>query len=58
MAKIISKRVVGPDDPIYTGRWILSPMSAPKNQKKKILKIRKKENQRVSRKTIHRTKGI
>ncbi len=34
MAKIISKRVLGPDDPIYTGRWVLSPMPAPKKPKK------------------------
>ena len=33
----------GPNDPIYTGRWILSPMPAPKKTKKKILKIREKE---------------
>jgi hypothetical protein len=58
MAKIISKRVAGPDDPIYTGRWVLSPISAPKKSKKKILKRRKKENQRVNSKPIHRTKGI
>ena len=32
MAKIISKRVLGPDDPIYTGRWVLSPMPAPNKE--------------------------
>ena len=43
MAKIISIREAGPDDPIYTGRWILSPMPAPKKQKKKILKKEKRK---------------
>ncbi len=42
MAKIISKRVLGPDDPIYTGRWILSPMPAPKKTKKENIKDKKK----------------
>ena len=42
MAKIISKRVLGPDDPIYTGRWVLSPMSAPKKSKKENTKDKKK----------------
>ena len=42
MAKIISKRVLGPDDPIYTGRWVLSPMSAPKKPKKENTKDKKK----------------
>ncbi|MDC0970616.1 hypothetical protein OAS27_01140 [Alphaproteobacteria bacterium] len=42
MAKIISKRVAGPDDPIYTGRWVLSPMSAPKKLKKENTKDNKK----------------
>ena len=42
MAKIISKRVLGPDDPIYTGRWVLSPMSALKKTKKENIKDKKK----------------
>ena len=42
MAKIISKRVLGADDPIYTGRWVLSPMSAPKKSKKENIKDKKK----------------
>ena len=42
MAKIISKRVLGPDDPIYTGKWVLSPMSAPKKLKKENTKEKKK----------------
>ena len=42
MAKIISKRILGPDDPIYTGRWVLSPMSAPKKPKKENTKDKKK----------------
>ena len=42
MAKIISKRVLGPDDPIYTGRWVLSPMPAPKKSKKENVKDKKK----------------
>ena len=58
MAKIISKRVLGPDDPIYTERWVLSPISAPKKPKKENIKDKTKEKQRVSSKTIDRTKGI
>ncbi len=42
MAKIISIRAAGPDDPIYTGRWILSPMPAPKKPKKENIKDKKK----------------
>ena len=42
MAKIISIREAGPDDPIYTGRWILSPMSAPKKSKKENTQENKK----------------
>lgn len=42
MAKITSKRVLGPDDPIYTGRWVLSPISAPKKSKKENTKDKKK----------------
>ena len=42
MAKIISKRVAGPDDPIYTGRGVLSPISAPKKSKKENTKEKKK----------------
>ena len=42
MVKIISERVLGPDDPIYTGRWVLSPMSAPKKSKKENTKDKKK----------------
>ena len=42
MAKIISKRVAGPDDPIYKGRWVLSPISAPKKSKKENTKEKKK----------------
>ena len=41
MAKIISKRIAGPDDPIYTGRWVLSPMPAPKKSKKENAKNNK-----------------
>ena len=44
MAKIISKRVLGPDDPIYTGRWILSPMPVPKKSKKTDVGPEKGEN--------------
>ena len=44
MAKIISIREAGPDDPIYTGRWILSPISAPKKLKKENTKDKKKGN--------------
>ena len=43
MAKIISIREAGPNDPIYTGRWILSPMPAPKKTKKENIKDKKKE---------------
>ena len=42
MAKITSERVAGPDDPIYAGRWVLSPMSAPKKSKKENIKCKKK----------------
>ena len=42
MAKIISIREAGPDDPIYTGRWTLSPMSAPKKTKKENTKDKEK----------------
>ena len=42
MAKIISKRVAGPDDSIYTGRWVLTPMSAPKKTNKENTKNKKK----------------
>jgi hypothetical protein len=42
MVKIISERVAGPDDPIYTGRWVLSPISAPKKTKKENTKDKKK----------------
>ena len=42
MAKITSERVAGPDDPIYTGRWVLSPMSAPKKSKKENTKDKTK----------------
>ena len=42
MVKITSERVAGPDDPIYTGRWVLSPMSAPKKSKKENTKDKKK----------------
>ena len=42
MAKITSERVLGPDDPIYTGRWVLSPMPAPKKPKKENIKDKKK----------------
>ena len=42
MVKITSVRVAGPDDPIYTGRWVLSPMSAPKKSKKENIKGKKK----------------
>ncbi len=42
MAKITSKRVLGPDDPIYIGRWVLSPISAPKKSKKENTKDKKK----------------
>ena len=42
MAKIISIREAGPDDPIYTGRWILSPMPAPKKTKKENIKDKEK----------------
>ena len=43
MAKIISIREAGPDDPIYTGRWFLSPMSAPKKSKKNTKDKRKRK---------------
>ena len=42
MAKITSERVLGPDDPIYTGKWVLTPMSAPKKSKKENVKDKKK----------------
>ena len=42
MAKITSKRVLGPNDPIYTGRRVLSPISAPKKSKKENTKDKKK----------------
>ena len=44
MVKITSGRVLGPGDPIYTGRWVLSPMSAPKKSKKENTKDNKKGN--------------
>ena len=43
MVEITSVRVAGPDDPIYTGTWVLSPMSAPKKLKKENTKDKKKE---------------
>ena len=42
MAKIISIREAGPNDPIYTGGWILSPMPAPKKTKKENIKDKRK----------------
>ena len=42
MVKITSVRVLGPDDPIYTGRWVLSPISTPKKSKKENTKDKKK----------------
>ena len=42
MAKIISIREAGPDDPIYTGRWVLSTMHAPKKPKKENANDKKK----------------
>ena len=42
MAEIISIREAGPDDPIYAGRWILSPISAPKKLKKENTKDKRK----------------
>ncbi len=58
MAKIISIREAGPDDPIYTGRWILSPMSAPKKSKKENTKDKRKRKPTSKSQNLHRTKGI
>ena len=45
MVKITSERVAGPDDPIYTGRWVLSPISAPKKSKKENTKEKKAQSE-------------
>ena len=58
MARITSITVAGPDDPIYTGRWVISKQGPPKLDKADDMEDKKRYSWTVLRKCPIKTQAI